>query len=137
MTPLSVLDLDEFEWETPEGAVSAHERGHLRAIERFFPGVRAAIEDGHTVYLDGPNRISLKSLDQVMRLACVYLAGARAEARWRIEHGEPMAIASGCVTDRARLREMCAAAGLDADAVEIEAWSVLEAIEDMDRRLRN
>jgi hypothetical protein len=128
------LDLEEFEWETPEGAVSAHELGHLNAIKRFFPGVRAAIEGAETVYLDGPLRISLHNLEAVMRLACVYLAGARAEALWRIEHGAPMAIASGCGADRAQLRRMCAAAGIDADAVEAEAWGVLATIEEITRR---
>ena len=51
MLPLAVLD-DEEEAETLPGAIRAHELGHLRAIEQFFAGVRAAIKVAEVVYLD-------------------------------------------------------------------------------------
>ena len=125
LPPISVLDRDEPESEVPNGAIRAHEEGHLDAINRFFPGKRAEIRADVTVYLDGPNHIDLKDRDAVLRFAAVCLAGARAEAIWRKHRGLPMAIASSCGFDRLNVRAMCREGGYDAAEIEAEAWEML------------
>jgi len=125
LPPIEILDRDEPEDELPDGVVRAHEEGHLDAIERFFPGVRAAIDGDVTVYIDGPNKVDLKDRDAVLRFAAVCLAGARAEAIWRRRRGLPMAIKPCCGYDRLNVRAMCAAGGYDADEIEAAAWQLL------------
>jgi hypothetical protein len=128
MLPINVLDRDDFELELPDGAIEAHEEGHLRAIRRLFRHKRAEIRDGATHYLEGPLRIDLRDPKQVLRLACVYLSGGRAEAVWRLAHGLPLTIASGCRTDRERLRAMCRAGAYSVQRVERAAWLMLAAL---------
>ena len=125
LPPISILDRDEPEDEVPNGVVRAHELGHLDAIARFFPGVRAEIRGDVTVYVDGPNRIDLEDRDAVLRFAAVCLAGARAEAIWRRSRGLAMAIKPCCGFDRLHLRRMCAAGGYDPEEIEMKAWEKL------------